>query len=162
MLRNLLLVQGRPWIQVGDFLAGPVRVMVTVVMVSVVVAVVAVVVVVVSCVCLLDGRPHAELGEPVHGGQAALQLGGHGALEDEGSEGKVEWLSDVACAGSPVWLTEWVLCSSLGSSLKKQEKQEVYLLRLFISFSQKKKHIWQRHTNNNLNIVFHMQYSCVS
>lgn len=60
VLRHFLLVQGCSRIQVSDFLARPVRGVVTVVMVSVVVAVV------VSRVCLLDGRPHAELGEPVH------------------------------------------------------------------------------------------------
>lgn len=96
MLRRLFLVQGGARLQRAHFLAGGVAVVVLpsvvvlllpgvvvvvvtlVVVVAVVVVVVAVVVdVVVACVSLLDGRPHTELGEPVHGGQTALQLRGH-------------------------------------------------------------------------------------
>lgn len=29
-------------------------------------------------ICLADGRLHGQLGEPIHGGQAALQLRRHG------------------------------------------------------------------------------------
>lgn len=61
VLRSFLLVQRCSWVQMDDFLARPVPVMVSMVVVSVVVAVV-----VVPCVRLLDGCPHAELGEPVH------------------------------------------------------------------------------------------------
>lgn len=75
VLSSFLLVQRRRRVQMGDFLARPVSVMMSVVMVSVVM----VPVVMVSRVGFLDGRPHAELGEPVHGGQAAFQLRGHGA-----------------------------------------------------------------------------------
>lgn len=60
VLCSFLLVQCCSWVQMGDFLARPVPVMVAVVVVSMVVAVV------VSRISLLDGCPHAELGEPVH------------------------------------------------------------------------------------------------
>lgn len=67
VLRRLLLVQRGSRVQVDDFLASRVPVMEPVmeaVMLSMVMTVV--VVVVVARVGLLDGRPHAELGEPVH------------------------------------------------------------------------------------------------
>lgn len=73
VLCNFFLVQGCSGVQLDNFLARPVPMMVTMVMVSMVVAVV------VACICLLDGCPHAELGEPVHRGQATLQLRGHGS-----------------------------------------------------------------------------------
>lgn len=74
----------------GNFLARPMPVMV-----GVVVVVPVVVGMVMASVCLLDGCPHAELGEPVHRGQAALQLRGHGACrsrgQKRGARGSVTW-----------------------------------------------------------------------
>lgn len=113
MLRRLLLVQGGARLQGAHLFAGGVAVVVLpsvvvlllpsvvvvvvvtlVVVVAVMVVVVAMMVdVVVARVCLLDGRPHTELGEPVHGGQAALQLRGHACGGPDGSgrkEGGVE------------------------------------------------------------------------
>ncbi|TNN87755.1 hypothetical protein EYF80_002102 [Liparis tanakae] len=97
VLCSFLLVQRCSRVQVDHLLARPVPVMVAVMGVSVVVSVV-----VAAAIGLLDGGPHAELGEPVHGGQAALQLGGHGSRRSKGSKGKGERLGDVAYGGSPV------------------------------------------------------------
>lgn len=111
------------------FLRGPVAVMVHVVQVAVMVPVV--VVVVVACVCLLDGSSHAKLRQPVHGGQATLEFGGHVSHRLKGEE-ETETLGAVAL-GRITWLTGRVLCSSLGSSL---EEQEVCLLcRLIFNWS---------------------------
>lgn len=96
VLRSLLLVQRCSWIQVDDFFARPVPVMVAVVVVSVVVAMV-----VSSSIWLLDGCPHAELGEPVHWGQATLQFRGHGACRSTGQKGRVR--------GSATWRMEDLL-----------------------------------------------------
>lgn len=60
MLCSFLLVQGSSGVQMRNFLAWPMPVVVTVKVVSMVVAVV------VARICLLNGCPHAELGEPVH------------------------------------------------------------------------------------------------
>lgn len=40
-------------------------------------------------VCFLNGRPHGQLRQPVHGGQAALQLRRHGGRLSGGGKGGV-------------------------------------------------------------------------
>lgn len=71
---------------------------------------------------LLDGGSHAELGEPVHGGQAALQLRRHGG---EGAGPGSQWAGSqwVGAAGaeSLMQLSGQRLNSSCGSDLEETE-----------------------------------------
>lgn len=127
-------------------------------MVAVVVVVVSMVVaVVVSCACFLDGRPHAELGEPVHRCQAALQLRGHADLRVERSEGKSRRLSDAAYTGSPVGSLDGCCAEALAQVYKR--RRFVYYVYSF-SFSRSRKYTWQRHKDDNFHIIFHTLCGC--
>lgn len=72
-------------------------------------------------------------------------------VKDEGGR-----LSNVACGGSPVGSLNGFCAAVLAQSWKEQE---VYLLCQFIFCSWSWNHIWQRHTDIKLHIVFHIQ-SC--
>lgn len=82
-------------------------------------------------VCLLNGRPHGKLRQPVHGGQTALQLRRHGGRSrgsgeewhEGGGEGVAIWCGENAGVPSDQC---FVVVTQNGTCREEQERVSLY------------------------------------
>ncbi len=78
-------------------------------------------------VCFLNGRPHGQLRQPVHGGQAALQLRRHGGSSSRGGKGRVT----IRCGDDAEAPSDdcFFRCHSKTKPAEKSERGDHYIAR---------------------------------